>query len=96
MIAANIVEVDIDTVGCGDRKLFADIDFLVIKGLVISVLLRQQSDFFGRTSRTDNSARAQLLGNLANRGTHGASSTGDKDGIAFFHACNRGQAHIGS
>lgn len=83
MLSADVLKVNVDTVGCKSGKSLLGALLLVVEGGIKSKLLGDEVELLIRTDGADN-CQAFSLGHLANNLTHSTSSGADKDGLALL------------
>ena len=94
MLAADVVEVDVDAAGCCLPQLVGHGPVVVVEGGV-EAELAQPLHLLGRSGATNNARRAGGLGYLADYGPDRTCSPGHEDGVALLESGCEHQAGIG-
>ncbi len=84
LLAADVVEVDVDPVGCGGAQRLRR-TVVVVEGRVGAELVAHVRGFFGRARRTDH-AQARALRELHDHRADRAGGGGNEQRLAFFDA----------
>ena len=95
VVAADVVEVDVDAVGSGCAQLLADRALFVVDRGVESVTAGEQLDLLVTSRRADDGLGAEESCDLARGGPHGTGGAGDEHDVARLHLRDLGQADIG-
>src|SRR5699024_725821 len=80
VIAADVIEVDVDPLGRSLVQLPGQVTLSVVDGRVEAQLL-ESGDLFLAACRSDHAGGTQLAGKLSHRRPHGTGSTGDEDHV---------------
>ena len=85
VVAADVVEVDVDAAGSRDRELVGDRAVLVVERGVEAVAAREERDLLGRTGRADDAAGTLEPGDLADHRAHRSRGPGDEHAVSGHH-----------
>ena len=95
VVAADVVEVDVDTVRGGLAQLLGDRAVLVVERRVEAVLLDEELDLLVGAGRADDPGGALELGDLADLAADGAGRAGDEDRVALLEGGGAQQTGVG-
>ncbi len=95
VLAADVVEVDVDPVRCGLLQLVLDGAALVVEGGVEAVALDQLADLLVGPGRADDAGGALEPGDLADEAAHGAGGAGDEHRVALLEGGDLQEARVG-
>ena len=94
VLTADVVEVDVDAVGRRLAQLLRDRAVLVVERRVEPEVLDDVAHLLGRAGAADDPARAERLGDLADRAAHGAGRARHEDDVAGLDLRDAGQADV--
>jgi len=94
MLAADVVEVQVDAVGRGGAQLVDDGAVVVVEGVIEAVFLDQQPDLVRAAGGADHPGRAHQPGDLTNLAAHRARRTRHEHRLSRLQARNPGQSRI--
>ncbi len=95
MVAADVVEVDVDPVRGGGAELLPHGAVLVVERGVEAVLVDEQLHLLRRAGGADHPRGALELGELPDLAADGAGGTGDEDGVALLEGGGAQQSGVG-
>lgn len=108
VLAADVVEVDVDAIGRGGLELLCDRAVVVVERGVEADLVQQIADLLRGSGAADDPGRAAQLGDLTDQRTHRSGRTGDEHDVAFLllgdvdepdvrgHAGHAGHVEVGA
>ena len=94
MVAADVVEVDIDALRCALEDLPFEVAVVVVEGVVEAEVLLEVADLLGAACAADSGA-ALDHGDLTHSAPYRACGAGDEHGFAFLERTDVQKPHVG-
>ena len=94
MVAAHVVEVHVDALGCAGADLPFEVAVVIVESMIETQVFRQMANLLCVASAADHRTPFDLR-NLAHGAAHRARGAGDEDRLAFAQCTNVKQPHVG-